>query len=139
MTSEKQAVVVNPCAECWPCAVCRQFVEVGGACKSGRTTTQCSKEIASRNGRLPMFMIKDPFIEEGRAAFEEQEDNQAEKADCPYESGTDGAEGWNLGWRQARLDARAKANDKDDIAHDTAAMHRCLLTGQYTDTTDQVL
>lgn len=135
MTSEKQAVVVNPCAECWPCVVCRQFVEVGGTCKAGRTATQCSKEMASNDGRLLIFMLKDPFMEEGKEAFEQG----VEHKDNPYDEGTDGSYGWHLGWRQAELDARAKADDKDDIAHDTAEMHRCLLTGQYTEMTDQVL
>lgn len=135
MENEKQDVAVNPCVECWPCVLCRQFAEVGGACKAGRTTTQCSKEIASNNGRLLIFMLKDPFMEEGKEAFEQS----TEYDDNPYDDGTDGSYGWHLGWRQAELDKRAKADDKDGIAHDTAEMHRCFLTGKYTEITDQVL
>ena len=135
MNNEKQAIVVNPCVECWPCVVCRQFAEVGGACKAGRTTTQCTKEIASNNGRLPIFMIKDPFVEEGKEAFEQGVD----KEDCPYEIGTDGECGWRLGWNQAQLDKESNADQKNDIVHDTAEMHRCLITGKYTDVTDQTL
>ena len=134
MENEKQAVVVNG-SECWPCAVCRQFAEADASCKAGRTTVQCSKEIASNDGRLPMFMLKDPFFEEGREAF----DGGTERSDCPYGDGTDGEHGWLLGWRQAQLDDYAKANAKDEVSRATAEMHRCLLTGRYTEITDQDL
>lgn len=98
MGSEKQVVVINSCTQCWPCVVCRQFAEVGEACNAGRTADQCSKEIASSDGRLSLLMIKDPFVEEGAQDYDEGCDIN----ECPYEEGTDGQTGWRIGWREAK-------------------------------------
>jgi hypothetical protein len=127
---------VSQCVAASPCSDCAQLVGTD-KCKAERTPEQCIKEIADNGGRLFLFMLKDPFVEEGKEAFM----YGYEKSDCPYPEDTDGEYGWCLGWKLADLEAdanEAKGTDREAPARDLVSMIGCLTTGRYKNITREI-
>ncbi len=79
------------------CRGCRHWVP-GIDCEAPvsmgiKSYRDCEKAV-TENPISWLSRMKDPFIEEGREAFR----SGNSKDECPYDEGTDGQNGWQIGW-----------------------------------------